>query len=46
MYSDRDVLEDFAAEVVPEHLRAQAKKVPMVGGLDLSGVLSSPYFFA
>ncbi|ESX98611.1 DNA-directed RNA polymerase [Mesorhizobium sp. LNJC405B00] len=46
MYSGENVLEVFAREVVPEHLKQDTPAVPMVGGLDLSETLNSRYFFA
>lgn len=46
MYSGENVLETFAREVVPDHLKETIPAVPMVGGLDLSKTLESPYFFA
>lgn len=46
MYSGENVLEVFAREVVPDHLKETTPSVPMVGGLDLSETLNSRYFFA
>lgn len=46
MYSGENVLEVFAREVVPDHLKEATPAVPMVGGLDLSQTLNSAYFFA
>lgn len=46
MYEPADTLDKFKAEVVPEHLAELVPSSPMVGGLDLSDVLRSPYFFA
>ncbi len=49
MYSERDILADFLEEVLvqlPESARDNAPELPPKGGLDLSLVLQSKYFFA
>lgn len=46
MYSGKNVLQQFADDVVPEHLVGVIPSHPMVGGLDLTTTLRSSYFFA
>ncbi|WP_187971121.1 DNA-directed RNA polymerase [Aquibium microcysteis] len=46
MYEPADTLDKFKEEVVPAHLADRVPSSPMVGGLDLSAVLRSAYFFA
>lgn len=49
MYENNDVLEQFKESVskdLPEEAKDSIPSVPVVGGLDLSSVLQSRYFFA
>lgn len=46
MYEENDVLVSFLEEAVPEDTRDTLDMPPTVGGLDLSDVRKSAYFFA
>lgn len=46
MYEAGDTLDKFRDDVVPEHLLATIPSIPFVGGLDLSAIRQSQYFFA
>lgn len=46
MYESYDALEQFAQSVIPEGIWEGIPTPPTVGGLDLSEVRNSPYFFA